>query len=298
VRFKFIDEHQKEFEVSVMCRVLEVSRSGYYEWRNRRASQRKIANDKLAEEIKRVYEKNRRAYGQVRVWKALNKAGIACGRDRVGRLMRENGLRGKRLKRFIRTTLADSSKTPAPNLLNRQFAAQKPNLKLVGDITYIPTGQGWLYLAVVIDLFSRRVVGWAMADHMRSELVCTAFEMALRQRQPAVGMLFHSDRGSQYTSDDFRKLLADNGVTASMSRKGNCWDNAVAESFFASLKTELADSASYATRQDAETDIFFYIEGFYNRTRLHSYLDYCSPAEFETNFEQQQTQILTISYVH
>lgn len=293
----FIHEHRDEFEVSVMCRILEVSRSGFYAWCNRRASQREIANEQLAEEIKRIYDDNRQVYGSVRVWQALKKAGIPCGRDRVARLMRENGLRGKRLKRRTITTIADESKSPAPNRLQRQFDADKPNTKWVGDISYIPTGQGWLYLAVVIDLFSRRVVGWAMAPHMRASLVCDAFAMALRQRRPA-GLLFHSDRGCQYTSSEFCSLLADNDMTASMSRRGNCLDNAVAESFFATIKTELVDDATYATHQQAETDIFFYIEGFYNRTRLHSHLSYCSPAEFEADFQLQQAQTLAILPVH
>ena len=294
MRYEFIDQNRDEFEVAVMCQLLQVSRSGYYAWRKRGISQREIANNQLVEKIRRVYHENRQVYGGIRVWKALKQDGIACGRDRVARLMRANGWRGKRLKRRVRTTVSDDSKAPAPNLLNRQFKVDAPNLKWVGDITYIPTGQGWLFLAVVIDLYSRKVIGWAMANHMRTALVCDAFKMAVRQRQPGAGLLFHSDRGSQYSSDDFRQLLADTKAVASMSRRGNCLDNAVAESFFATLKTELIDAAGYATRAEAETDIFFYIEGFYNRRRLHSHLAYRSPTDFEAAGQRTEKSMTTV----
>ena len=288
MRFEFIKEHQEEFEVSVMCDVLEVSRSGFYAWCERPASERALANEALLVEIKRIFAENRCLYGPVRVWKALQEQGIPCGKGRVERLMRENGIRVQPKKRYTVTTQADESKIPAPNLLDRDFSAEKPNRKWVADITYIWTQEGWLYLAGVMDLFSRRIVGWAMAEHMTAQLVCDAFDMAIQQRKPDEGLLHHSDRGSQYTSHLFQDRLHSAKAIASMSRKGNCYDNAAMESFFGTLKSELVDRTTYRTRAEAQTDVFFYIEGFYNRTRLHSYLGYKSPQTFEENYLQQQ----------
>ena len=275
-----------------MCRVLGVSRSGYYAWCERPESYRSRVDKQLIQEIKRIFLANRSVYGPLRVWKALKEHGIACGKGRVERLMRAIGLRIKRRKRFTVTTQVDESKRPAPNLLNREFSASSPNRKWVADITYIWTEEGWLYLAAVLDLFSRRIVGWAMADHMPAQLVCAAFDMAVKQRQPAPGLLHHSDRGSQYTSQLLQQRLKATKAVASMSRKGNCYDNAVIESFFGTLKSELVDRTTYRSRAEAETDIFFYIEGFYNRTRLHSTLGYKSPLAYEEAYLQQQSDLL------
>lgn len=288
MRFEFIKEHQEEFEVNVMCDVLEVSRSGFYAWCERPASDRTLANEALLIEIKRVFAENRCLYGPLRVWKALKEQEIPCSKGRVERLMRENGIRVQPKKRYTVTTQADESKIPAPNLLDRDFSAERPNRKWVADITYIWTQEGWLYLAGVMDLFSRRIVGWAMAEHMTAQLVCDAFDMAIQQRKPDEGLLHHSDRGSQYTSHLFQDRLHSVKAIASMSRKGNCYDNAAMESFFGTLKSELVDRTTYRTRAEAQTDVFFYIEGFYNRTRLHSYLGYKSPQSFEENYLQQQ----------
>lgn len=264
-----------------MCRVLSVSRSGYYAWRKRPVSQRELANQQLLKEIKRVHAENRGLYGPLRVWKELKAQNIACGKGRIERLMRLHGIRVKQPRRYTVTTQVDPTKIPAPNVLNREFSAAGPNQKWCADITYVGTQQGWLYLAAVLDLYSRRVVGWAMASQMTAQLVCDAFDMAVAQRNPSKGLLHHSDRGSQYTSDRFQKRLAKLDATVSMSRKGNCYDNAVMESFFGTLKTELVERTTYRTRAEAETDIFFYIEGFYNRTRLHSTLDFVSPQTYE-----------------
>lgn len=279
-----------------MCRVLEVSRSGYYAWVDRPLSERAKSDKQLMAIIKALFIKNRGVYGAKRLWKALKERGVACGRGRVARLMRQLGLRAKLPKRFTVTTQADARKTPAANLLNRDFSADHPNEKWCADITYIWTDEGWLYLAAVLDLYSRRIVGWAMDSQMASQLVCDAWEMAIQQRRPATGLLHHSDRGSQYTSDQFQTCLQDAQAVASMSRKGNCYDNAAMESFFGTLKVELVSRTTYRTRKEAKTDIFFYIEGFYNRTRLHSTLGYMSPEAYEAQFLQQE--IMTLDRVH
>jgi len=286
VRFQFIDVHRKEFEVQIMCDVLDVSRSGYYGWRTRFASQREMADAEYIKEIKRVFDDSRETYGYESIWRILQDEGIPCGKHRVRRLMRQEGLVVKQTKRYKRTTKANPEHQPAPNLLQGDFEADRPNAKWCADITYIPTKEGWLYLAVILDLFSRRIVGWAMDKRMTAQLVCTALEMALRQRRPTGPLIHHSDRGSQYTSYAFQELLAENDITCSMSGKGNCYDNAVAESFFGTLKTELVNHAFYEARKVAMTDIFFYIEGFYNRTRRHTALDYLSPEAFEAAFVQ------------
>ena len=281
MRFEFVDQHRDQFEIGIMCRILEASRSGYYAWRKRAASQRKIANQQLFDEIQRVFHENRQVYGPVRVWKALNKEGLVCGRDRVARLMKENKLTIKRPKRRMITTKSDKSKVPAPNLLKQQFEADAPNKKWCSDITYIPTDDGWLFLAVTLDLYSRKVVGWAMDRTMTAKLVGDAYQMALEQRKPDPGLIHHSDRGSQYTSHDFQGLITNSKALPSMSGKGNCYDDAVAESFFGTLKTELVPRDGYEKRAIGKSDIFTYIEGFYNRTRLHSSIGYDSPEEYE-----------------
>ena len=299
MRFEFIDKHRNLFEIGIMCRILEVSRSGYYAWRNRAASQRKIANQELVDEIQRVFHENRQVYGPVRIWKALKKEGLKCGRDRIARLMKENQLVIKRPKWRMVTTKADKSKIPAPNLLAQQFEADTPNQKWCSDITYIPTSDGWLFLAVTLDLYSRKVVDWAMDRTMTAQLVCDAYQMALAGRKPESGLTHYSDRGSQYTSHDFQRLIKSCKALPRMSAKGNCYDNAVAESFFGTLKAECVPEKGYPKRTTGKSDLFSYIEGFYNRKRLHSSIGYCSPEEFETIYwENQATHSMTSSHVH
>lgn len=281
MRFQFIKTYRNEFEVQVMCEVLNVSRSGYYAWRSRSASQREMADAEYTKQIKQIFNDSRQTYGYESIWHKLKDDGIPCGKHRVRRLMRQEGLVVKQMKRYKRTTKANPEHQPAPNVLDGDFKAEQPNTRWCADITYIPTGEGWLYLAIVMDLFSRRIVGWATNARMKKQLVIDALQMALDQRQPADDLIHHSDRGSQYTSLAFQELLAKNKITPSMSGKGNCYDNAAAESFIGTLKMELVHHAVYRTRKEGETDIFFYIEGFYNRTRRHTTLGFLSPAEFE-----------------
>lgn len=285
MRYQFIEAHREEFEVQVMCDVLDVSRSGYYAWRTRPASAREMADAEHTKTIRRIFDDSWETYGYESIWRAMQAEEKACGKHRVRRLMRQEGLVVKQTKRYKRTTKANPNHQPAPNLLDGNFEADQPDTKWCGDITYIPTQEGWLYLAVILDLFSRRIVGWAMAARMTQELVCAALSMALRQRQPAGELIHHSDRGSQYTSQAFQALLAAHGITPSMSGRGNCYDNASVESFFGTLKTELVNHALYRTRQEAMTDIFFYLEGFYNRSRRHTALGHLSPAAFETQYQ-------------
>jgi putative transposase len=280
MKYKFIEAHREEFAVKLMCRVLKVSRSGYYDWRKRKPSAQDRANAKLLEAIRRIFKRSRKTYGSPRIHAELKAQGKTCGKNRVARLMRKHGIRARRPRRRVRTTNSKHSWPVAPNLLDRQFAAAAPNRKWVADLSYIDTDEGWLYLATVMDLFSRRIVGWAMADHMETSLVEQAMRMALIRRRPSAGLLHHSDRGSQYASKNYRALLAAWGITVSMSRTGDCYDNAVMESFFGTLKTECA-AERYATRADARTDIFEYIEVWYNRQRRHSTLGYLSPHAFE-----------------
>jgi putative transposase len=279
--YKFMAEHESEFRIQRMCRVLGVGRSGYYAWRSRPASQRAQVDEALVLKIQQEYQLSRGTYGSPRIHAALQKQGVKCGRKRVARLMRLHKITGrKRQKRRPVTTQRDPGAIPAPNLLNQEFCASAPNQKWVSDITYIETLEGWLYLASIVDLFSRRVVGWAMADHMEASLVEDALKMALQQRQPEAGLLHHSDQGRQYTSTVYQSRLASAHCQVSMSRAGNCYDNAAMESFFGTLKTECA-SQPFATRAQARTVIFEFIEAWYNRQRLHSSLDYLSPLEFE-----------------
>jgi transposase InsO family protein len=264
-----------------MCRVLEVSVSGYYAWRKHPPSARTEANAALVEQIRAVHAASRQTYGSPRVTAALRQQGIVCNHKRVERLMRLEGIQGcARRKRRPVTTQSRHDYPVAANILRRDFTAAAPNQKWLGDISYIDTGEGFLYLASLEDVFSRQIVGWAMAEHLEAGLVERALRMALARRQPAAGLLHHSDRGSQYASHDYRALLSQHEVIVSMSRPGNCYDNAMKESFFATLKTECA-SAPFATRADARTALFEYIEVFYNRRRLHSALGYLSPEQFE-----------------
>lgn len=266
-----------------MCKILEVSRSGYYAHISREKSKTAIENEKLLEIINEEFKISRKLYGSPRLTIALQKKGYKYSKNRVARLMRENGLRAKTVKKYKRTTNSGHRLPVADNLLNQEFEVSSPNKKWTGDITYIWTRQGWLYLAVVLDLFSRRVIGWHIDQFMTKELVINAFRKASENRQINDDILFHSDQGIQYTSNEFVDLLHRKGVKQSMSRRGNCYDNAVTESFFHTLKTELIYFENYSSREDAKLSIFEYIEIYYNRKRLHSSLGYKSPVDFEEN---------------
>lgn len=285
MKYQLVAKHAGKYPVSRICVLLDISRSGYYAWKNRKPSRREHLNQALLDHIRRIYKLNRKAYGSPRVYVQLKKEGYSCNRKKVARLMRQDGLKGQRKYRRVMTTNSKHSFPVAPNLLNRDFHADRPNQKWVGDITYIPTAEGWLYLASVVDLFSRKVVGWEMSNQIDADLVEKALRMALYRRQPNFGLLHHSDRGSQYASHQIRNILAANRVHVSMSRKGDCYDNAVMESFFGTLKNEWVHHQKYQTRSQARTDIFSYIEGFYNTVRLHSTLGYLSPDEFEANYQ-------------
>ena len=281
MRFRFIEDHREVFLVRVMCAVLTVSTSGYYAWRGRPEGARARANRGLVEDIRRVHADSRRRYGSPRVHAALRAEGKQVGRHRVARLMRRHGIQARAKRQFRVTTDSDHAFPVAPNLLARAFTAPAPNRVWLADMTYIATSEGWLYLAVVLDLFSRKVVGWAMSETMPQDLTLAALRMAIINRRPEPGLLHHSDRGSQYAAHDYRRLLAEHGMLRSMSRKGNCWDNAPMESFFGSLKTELDDDVPFKTRQAAKTALFGFIEAFYNRQRLRSAIGYVSPTCME-----------------
>jgi transposase InsO family protein len=279
--YQFIVEHPQEFPVERMCKVLSVSVSGYYAWKQRTASERQRVDEQLMERLRHAYQHSHGVYGSRRLHAQLRSEGSRCGRKRVVRLMRELGLCTRRPAHPSRTTDSQHEHPVAENLLAQEFSAQTPNTKWVTDITGVWTGEGWLYVAVVLDLFSRMLVGWAMGAHRDTQLVEQACEMALARRQPEPGLLHHSDRGSQYTSEAYRTLLQQAGIRVSISRKGNCYDNAVMESFFGSLKSEWTDRHTYATRREARQSIFEYMEVFYNRQRLHSSLGYMSPVSYE-----------------
>lgn len=260
---------------------MKVSRSGYYDWLNRPQSNRDKENKKLTQMIKEIFIKNRNIYGTRRIVRILANDGIFISRHRIGKLMAKANLKCKTKKKFKVTTDSKHNKPISPNLLNRQFNVTRPDTYWVGDITYIPTKKGWLYLATVIDLYSRQVIGWSMADHMRAKLVNNALTMALFKRKPKKGLIWHTDQGSQYASDSHRSILKDHKIIQSMSKKGDCWDNAVAESFFHTLKTELTNHHKFENQQEAKNTIFEYIEVFYNRIRIHSANNYLAPVEFE-----------------
>jgi len=281
MKYQFMADHEGEFGTVRMARVLGVGRSGYYAWRSRPTSEWRQANEMLVIQINEAYRSSRKTYGSPRIHAELRRKGIPCGRNRVARLMQLHGLTArKRQKRHPVTTQPEAGAIPAPNRLNQDFSARAPNQKWVSDITYIDTAEGWLYLASVMDLFSRQIVGWAMADRMDATLVEDAFTMAVRRRDPSAGLMHHSDQGRQYTSAAYQDSLADVQCQVSMSRVGNCYDNAVMESFFGTLKAECV-TYQFATRAQARTAIFEYIEAWYNRQRLHSSLGYLSPIEFE-----------------
>jgi len=280
MRFAFIARHRGIWPVAWLCDALDVSRSGFHAWLNRSPSARSRHDGILVSRIDRSFKSSDRTYGARRVWHDVLAEGLSCGLHRVERLMRENGLRARPRRRGLPKDTGERASV-SDNLLDRAFEAAAPNQKWIADFTYIWTAEGWLYVAAVIDLFSRRVVGWAMKADMTAQLVTDALIMAIWRRGKPDSLLHHSDQGSQYTSEQFQRLMADHGITCSMSRSGNVWDNAAMESFFSSLKTERTARKVYRTRNDARADVFDYIERFYNPRRRHSTLGYMSPVEFE-----------------
>jgi transposase InsO family protein len=279
--FRFIDEHKDQWPARLLCDALDVSTAGYYAWRQRPVSTRQQQRDALLVEIRAIHAEFKARYGSPRIHAELAARGQGCCVNTVARLMHEDGIAAKTARKFRCTTDSNHSLPVAENLLDRQFDPESPNEAWVADITYIPTREGWLYLAAVEDLYSRMVVGWSMADNLESRLVVDALQMAVQRRLPDEGLLAHSDRGSQYASEHYQRLLAQHGIACSMSRRADCWDNAPMESFFASLKKELVHDADFATRAEARAALFEYIEVFYNGQRRHSSLGYVSPAQYE-----------------
>jgi len=289
VRFELVDAEKAHYPVEVLCEVLEVSRSGFYAWKKRPPSLRAKADAQLAVEIAATHAKSRSRYGSPRVHQALRRKGIKVGKKRVERLMRAKSIVARQKRRFRRTTESNHASPIAPNLVAREFEQPAPNKVWAGDVTYIWTDEGWAYLAVLLDLFSRRVVGWSISETNDTALALAALQRAVAGRHHVPpGLVHHTDRGSPYASEEYRHALADYSMLASMSRKGDCWDNAVSESFFATLRAELVDYERYPTRGAAERSIGDYIERFYNLERLHSYLDYVSPVEFELKAQTHQ----------
>jgi putative transposase len=281
MKFLFMRDHSTEFNIGKMAKTLRVSRQGYYEFLKREPCKRKLENQRLLEKIKITYKKGRGTYGSPRIHRELKKEGEACSRKRVARLMKKEKLQAKMRKRWKATTKVDSKAVASPNYLNQNFTVERENQVWVSDITYIQTAEGWLYLAVFLDLFSRRIVGMSMGESLETDLVVRALKQAICRRGVHEGLVHHSDRGCQYTSKEFKEITAYYGIRLSMSAKGRCYDNAVAESFFHTLKTEHTSHCSYKTRDEAINSIFEYVEVFYNRSRLHSFLDYNSPEDFE-----------------
>jgi transposase InsO family protein len=281
VRYAFIEEHRETFGVSAMCAALDVSRSGYYEWRDRPLSERAVEDARLLGLIRQIHMDSRENYGEFKTWKALRAQGETCGPHRVARLRRCDGLIAKRVRRFRQAYVGRNSEPPAPNLLERNFTASAPNRVWVTDITFVPTRRGWLYVAAIVDLFARRIVGWAMSQRIDQQLVLDALHMAVKRRRPSPGLIIHSDQGQQYAASTYRSVLKELGIVQSMSRKGNCLDNAVAESFFSNLKNELVHHVVFEDRDQARLAIFDYMEVFYNRERIHQSLGFTTPIEFE-----------------
>jgi transposase InsO family protein len=277
----FIKEHRKQYGIKLLCNVLAVSASGYHKWLKRKVSQRAQENQRLLEIIRLNYDKSRGTYGLPRIYAAIRKQGLGVNKKRIGRLMRINKIRAKTKRKFKITTKQNSSAKASENILNKNFTSERENRIWTSDITYFWTSEGWLYLAVVMDIYSRKIIGWSLGSSLSAELVLRALMMALLHRNPPEGIIFHSDRGSQYTSSQVRQLLKSYKITQSMSSTGNCYDNAITESFFHTLKTELVFWNNYKTREEAKRSIFEYIEVFYNRQRLHSAIGYLSPVEFE-----------------
>ncbi len=285
MKFAFVDAEKVHWPIQVLCAMLDVSRSGYYAWRTRPEAPKVKDDAEVVSEIKAAYKVGRGNYGSPRVVRALRKNGRCIGENRVARLMRHEGIAARKKKRFRKTTDSNHTDPIAPNVLQRTFDVDLPDTAWVTDVTYIFTHQGWLYLAVILDLFSRRVVGWAASANNDRQLALDALRKAVTQRHPRPGLVHHSDRGSVYASGDYRSALDQLGATKSMSRRGDCWDNAVAESFFATIKGEMIDHQEYDTRAEAMAAIADYIDGFYNVSRLHSAIGYVSPIEFELKFK-------------
>jgi len=285
VTWSFMKANQATFHVATMARVLGVSSSGFYAWLKRPRSERSRSDDELLEQVREIHERSSGTYGAPRIHAQLRESGVAVGRKRVARLMREAGLAGVGRRKTPHTTQRDPEATPAPDLVNREFEADAPDRLWVVDITFVPTGTGFLYLAIVLDVFSRRIVGWSMASHLRTELVLDALDMALSQRRGR-GVIHHSDQGSQYTSLAFGKRCRKAGVKTSMGTAGDCYDNAMAESFFASLECELIDRTTFRNHGEARRELFQYIEGWYNRRRRHSAIGYRSPVNFERDYQE------------
>jgi len=281
MKYRFMKQHQGIHCVDKMAAVLGVSRSGYYAWAERVESSRERRNRQLVRQIEQIQREVKYRYGSPRVTERLRREGMTVGQNRVARLMREHRLQARTKRRYRSTTKASEGRTEAANVLGRSFVVSQMNAVWASDITYIATGEGWLYLAVVLDLCSRRVVGWSMSSRLNTDLVLRALVMAVMLRKPKDGLIFHSDRGSQYTSNAFVKALKERQIVQSMSRKGNCWDNAPSEAFFSSMKNELMNGKAFGTRRAAQTAIFEYVEVFYNRQRLHSSLGYRTPVECE-----------------
>lgn len=290
MRYQWIKKHRRFYPLVLMCRVLRVSAGGYYDWQSRKPSRQQQRRARIAQAAARAHFESHRIYGYRRVWEDLQEQHITCCRETVRRVLRQLGLFSRTKRKFVVTTDSQHSQPVADNLLNRDFTATAPNQKWLTDITYIPTKEGWLYLAAVLDVFSRKIVGWSMSERIDTELVKSALQMAVIQRAPEAGLLHHSDRGVQYASDAYQQSLAELEIVCSMSRKGDCWDNAMMESFFGSLKSEWVYGKDYQSPAEAKNDLFKYIEVFYNRQRRHSALGYISPAEFERRYEMNQDQ--------
>ena len=273
---------------------MQVSRTGYYAWRGRKPSQRQLQNETLSDKIKVIFQESKETYGSPRIYEELKESGVVCSEKRVARLMQAQKISAVERKRFVVTTDSDHELPVAENLLARTFEAETPDTRWTADITYLWTGQGWLYLAVILDLFSRRIVGWSMSETIDRHLVISALDAAISGRNPGEELLCHSDRGSQYASDDYQKRLKENGIVCSMSRRGNCWDNAPTESFFAGLKKEMAHRTYFATREQARSAVFFWIEVWYNRKRRHSSLGYLSPEAFEKKYRASQSNVVAL----
>jgi putative transposase len=293
MKYEFIAAHRDEFPISRMCQVLAVSRSGYYAWCKQLTSAREMANQALLVKIRELFDQHKGRYGSNRIHRALRREGERCSHKRVARLMRQHGLRARRQRSYKRTTQSNHSLPVAANILEQDFTTTAPNQKWCGDISYVATAEGWLYLAVIIDLYARVVVGWAMGPSLNRSLVLAALQMALRRRRPAAALLHHSDRGSQYASCDYQALLDAHQLQVSMSRTGNCYDNAMVESFFATLKVECVADQVFVNRAEARTVLFEYMELYYNRQRLHSSLGYLTPVEYKQAYYGQETPFVS-----
>ena len=281
MKYRFISGHRGTFKVGRMCQILNVSPSGYHAWKKRPESRLSLENRGLEDKIRVLHKASHGIYGSPRVYRDLVEAGVRCGKNRVARIMRQAGIRSRSKRKFKATTNSKHSFSVAPNLLDRNFTVESPDSVWVGDITYIHTDEGWIYLAVLLDLYNREVIGWSASARMTRQLAIDALEMALGKRDPGQGLLHHTDRGSQYASNEYQNILKDHHVVCSMSRKGNCWDNAVAESFFGRLKSEWVNHQRYHSRSEAIQSLFYYIEIFYNRKRRHSSINYLTPQGYD-----------------